>query len=97
MKQIHFNQTSLSNQTFSSQYDSVFTFEGRNHGPTLRILKTVPSCGCVRVQHPASVSGAFTITVLVDKKNLSGYSAVSAKIFFENGEEITIFISGIIK
>ncbi len=91
---IAFNQPSLANQKFSSEHSTLFTYQGYNHGVSTTVSSAKPSCGCVIINYPEKIENGFTITLLVDKKGMSGYTAVSAEIKFANGEKVTLYASG---
>lgn len=91
---IAFNQPSLANQKFSSEHATLFVYQGYNHGASTTVVSAKPSCGCVTINYPEKIENDFAITLLVDKKGMSGYTAISANIVFGNGEKITLYASG---
>jgi len=100
MKAITFDTTTLSNQTASSKFASLFYFTGVNHSTsTIKISKSTVNCGCTVVNIPEEIlpGSTFTITLTINKINQKGYFSHSATIEFDNGQTFTLSVNGSIK
>lgn len=70
-------------------------FKGHNVGSPTKIKSVRTSCPCTTVEYPKDlISGAFEITVKVDKVGKEGFFSQSVYLLFETGKEYKLNING---
>lgn len=97
MEDIIFKEQLKRNQTLSSEEVGTFTFEGVNTGnETLKVVKSLTSCGCTKVTYLKTVNPGetFYVTMTIDKRNHKGNFNQSATLTYSNGQEIKLKVNG---